>query len=72
MKMPWAKTICGQQGSQVMLVDSRGHPTYQAWVLMAVGIVDETNAKVQLTRKGMVALRNALSTAIALDKQEES
>jgi hypothetical protein len=67
MRMPWAKTVRGRQGSQVMLVDSREHPRYHSWVLMAVGDEDGKSARVQLTRKGMTALRSALTTAIQLD-----
>lgn len=70
MKMPWGKTVRGRQTSQLMLVDGRNNPRWQGWVLLAVGMEDRTSARVGLTRKGLVALRNACTTAIALDKEE--
>jgi hypothetical protein len=67
--MRWAKTVRGRTGSSLTLVDSRDHPVYQSWIVMVVGLEEGSNAKVQLTRKGLVALRNACTTAIALDKE---
>ena len=69
MKMPWSKTVRGKRDSQLILVDSRDHPGYESWILMSSGIHGRSFARVALTRKGLVALRDACTKAIELDKR---
>jgi len=47
-----------------MLTDNRDHPFYRGFVLSAVGETERSFARVPMTRKGLLRLREACDEAL--------